>query len=297
MFCCDPNFWGVEHIKKVAIVAKAPSTRMKAPYNDPTWQIWSLSDNYNEIPRWDQWFEIHDLDRYKNFYKPYYDWLCKPTKPTPIWVNDVREEMPAAKLFPWQQIVKEWGDYFNNSVSWMLIWAACHGAEEISLWGVDMSVDSLRNQEYAHQRPSCEYHIGLLRGLGVNVYVPPESDLLKTFKLYGVEANRGTLDQKLRVREDEIKSRIWETEREREMEERASYAASGAMHMLIEVRNRLQSTNGDAEKDKLLDWVSQGVANLEKETSMHRVQERILLEKAGLFKGCREDLLWCRQWI
>jgi hypothetical protein len=41
--------------------------------------------------------------------------------------------------------------------------------------------------EYQSQRPSCEYFIGLARGKGIEVYVPPESDLLKCMYLYGFE--------------------------------------------------------------------------------------------------------------
>src|SRR5512143_2413950 len=45
---------------KVALIGTAPSSRMLAPYNDPSWKIWACSPgNMNAIPKADVWFEIH----------------------------------------------------------------------------------------------------------------------------------------------------------------------------------------------------------------------------------------------
>ena len=44
-----------------------------------------------------------------------------------------------------------------------------------------------QDSEYESQRPSCEYFIGLARGMGIKVHVPDKSDLLKTLWLYPFE--------------------------------------------------------------------------------------------------------------
>src|SRR3981189_2150960 len=45
---------------KVALIGTAPSSRMLAPYNDPSWKIWACSPgNMNVLPRVDVWFELH----------------------------------------------------------------------------------------------------------------------------------------------------------------------------------------------------------------------------------------------
>jgi hypothetical protein len=44
------------------------------------------------------------------------------------------------------------------------------------------------NSEYVDQRPSCEYFIGLARGAGIKVYIPPASDLCKTRFMYAFDA-------------------------------------------------------------------------------------------------------------
>lgn len=43
------------------------------------------------------------------------------------------------------------------------------------------------NSEYSHQRASCEYFLGIIKGLGRELYIPPTADLLKTRFLYAFE--------------------------------------------------------------------------------------------------------------
>ena len=46
------------------------------------------------------------------------------------------------------------------------------------------------NSEYIEQRPSCEYYIGIAKGRGIKLYIPIESDLLKTRFIYGYDEVR-----------------------------------------------------------------------------------------------------------
>jgi hypothetical protein len=46
----------------------------------------------------------------------------------------------------------------------------------VGIWGVDLHCES----EYAYQRPNLEYLIGLARGRGMKVFIPPASALLTT---------------------------------------------------------------------------------------------------------------------
>jgi len=39
--------------------------------------------------------------------------------------------------------------------------------------------------EYAFQRPSCEYYIGIAQGRGINITIPDGSDLIKNRFIYG----------------------------------------------------------------------------------------------------------------
>ena len=54
------------------------------------------------------------------------------------------------------------------------------------------------NSEYHHQRPSCEYFLGIAEGMGLKVFIPDEADLLKTRFLYGFgESEKSKWDKKI----------------------------------------------------------------------------------------------------
>ena len=67
----------------------------------------------------------------------------------------------------------------------MVAFAIYEGFKEISVLGVDMAT----NSEYQAQRPSVEWWLGLAEGLGIKVYIPPTSDILKCTQIYGFESN------------------------------------------------------------------------------------------------------------
>lgn len=295
---------------KVAIIGKAPSSRMIAPYDQPeAWEIWSISDNYNVIPRWDRWFEIHDLTRYKELYPEYFDWMCSlPAGERPLYITDTeyKQHMPAAVEFPWRQIVKHWGGYFTNSISWLICFAADEitraikretgkaslGPEDyrafgaaIGTWGVDMATAT----EYEHQRPSCEWFLGWARGMGIDVVIPDECDLLKTARLYAVEAFRGEFDRKVRVRDHELGQRIAKFEGEFKHAQGASYAATGAAQ---EVRRLAEVLNVHPQlAARLLDRAKE----LEQEAAQASGAAGHLRQSLDMCRGAREDLKWCRQ--
>ena len=56
----------------------------------------------------------------------------------------------------------------------MIIHAIEQNPEKIGIWGVDMRGDN----EYAHQRPCCEYWIRAAQDRGIDLYVHPTSALL-----------------------------------------------------------------------------------------------------------------------
>lgn len=296
---------------KVAIIGKAPSSRMIAPYDQPeTWEIWSISDNYNVIPRWDRWFELHELDRYKSLYPEYYDWMAGlPAGDRPLYVSDPWHNLPAAVAFPWQELVKKYGKYFTNSISWLIVFAieeitaaiqretgkAHVGPEDyrafgaaIGLWGVDMATAS----EYEHQRPSCEWFMGWAKGLGIELVVPDECDLVKTARLYAIEGFRGTLDRKIRVRDHELGQRLARTESEAKRAELATFAAGGAQQELARIAQAIASAQPELAKQINARAEEIGREKQEAEQAMQHAHQSL-----HMLRGAKEDLKWCRQFV
>jgi hypothetical protein len=52
----------------------------------------------------------------------------------------------------------------------------------IGLWGVDMAAA----EEYAYQRPGCQFFVLEAMRRGIGVYLPPESDLMRPMPVYGI---------------------------------------------------------------------------------------------------------------
>lgn len=294
---------------KVAIIGKAPSSRMIAPYDQPeTWEIWSISDNYNVIPRWDRWFELHELDRYKELYTEYYDWMSAlPAGDKPLYVTDTWHDLPAAVPFPWQAIVHKYGHYFTNSISWLICFAieeitqaiqretgkAHVGPEDyrafgaaIGLWGVDMATAS----EYEHQRPSCEWFMGWAKGLGIELVVPDECDLVKTARLYAVEGFRGTLDKKIRVRDHELSQRLAKMEADSKQAEFAVFAGGGAHQEVSRLAEALAQHHPE-----LAQQLAQRAEQLASEQQQAQQAMQVMHRNIHMLQGAKEDLKWCRQ--
>jgi hypothetical protein len=188
--------------KKVAIVGFA-GTKDKAPYNNPEFEIWTVNNLYQFVPRQDRIFELHSracilgtqgmADAAHGAPGEQYEKDLQAMK-TPIYMQEKFDDIPASIRYPIEEIINEFGverldnsnikdAYFTNSISFMLALAIREGFEEIHVYGVDMAVGG----EYNEQRPSCEYYLGIARGRGIKIYIPPESDLLKARHMYGYE--------------------------------------------------------------------------------------------------------------
>jgi len=195
--------------RRIAIVGSAPH-RMDAPYHDSKWEIWGINDQWRWMPRFDVLFEFHHPDKFSGDGKQQrQEWLKNHKGPQPIIIQQVFDEIPKSIAYPLDDIrkmfrVDEDRDlYANNSVSFVLAFAIAQlqAGDEIGLWGVDMSTWQA-DGEYAHQRPSCEYFIGIAKGRGINIVLARTSDLLTCDCLYAFGIKTGDaarIDEKRRT--------------------------------------------------------------------------------------------------
>jgi hypothetical protein len=199
--------------EKVAILGTAPSSRLLAPFGDPSYTIWGSSpgnmgdpgSNPSAFPRLpDAWFEIHSnllWPEYQSYGIPYVKWLNE--KSFPLMAID-KSLFPRAQLFPWRELVREFGPYFFTSTfAWMAAFALHQGAKEIGFFGVDMS----SKDEYITQRPGGHYFITLAKQRGIKLNIPNESDLIQPPPLYGIFSSM-PMGRKLATRRAEVKGRI-----------------------------------------------------------------------------------------
>ena len=165
--------------KKLAIVAYALPSRKHVPFDDPDFEVWGLNQLYYKIPRADRWFEMHFVnfqDVRPLFYR---DWLASQSK-IPVYMQSRLPEIPMSVAYPREQMAKAFGNFFTCSVCWMMALGIHEGFREIRLYGVHARDGSA----YEYQRPGITYFLGICRGRGIEYFVPPESELLKS-EAYG----------------------------------------------------------------------------------------------------------------
>ena len=207
---------GLPRVKnKVAIVGFAPSSMLdaKTRFDDDDFEIWPLNQLYLPFPamaeRADRWFQIHHAHDYDAAVRDHKhgDWLKEWSQKTgrPLYMQERVPDIPTSIEYPVDYICNKYGRYFTNSISWMIVTAIEEGFKEMHIFGVDMAQDD----EYANQRPSCEYFIGLARGAGIKVYIPDKSDLLKTLWLYPFEPE-SPMWVKCESRRKELNQRVQE---------------------------------------------------------------------------------------
>ena len=164
--------------------------RKLAPFHDPTFEVWGLNElyRYMDIKLFTRWFEIHDRAYFEQHDPEHLKALAQ--LPIPVYMQTAHPDIPPAIPLPKAAIEAAAGKYMTSSIAWMLGLAIMEtvearargekGFEKIHVYGVDMAQDT----EYREQRPGCEYLIGLARGMGIEVYVPPTSDLMKAVGQY-----------------------------------------------------------------------------------------------------------------
>lgn len=205
---------GPDGFRKIGIIGSAPSSVRLAPWHDKTWSFWCCSPGvYGVAPfkRSDVWWEIHRWEppiagnpaaaSNKPWFSPeYVQFLTEHEGPVYLAGPDAANDNPVPSLkngwrFPFEDYIARYGQYFfTSSMAWMLAHAidvllskraardVPEPGEAIGLWGVDMAAHS----EYAFQRPGCQHFIGLARKLGIQIILPPESDLMQPPTLYGI---------------------------------------------------------------------------------------------------------------
>jgi hypothetical protein len=88
----------------------------------------------------------------------------------------MQESCDYASRYPFEEVAASIGiSYWNSSIAYAMAMAIHENAEEIGIFGVDMT----GGDEYAYQRPNMEYLIGFARGKGIKVHIPQESALCK----------------------------------------------------------------------------------------------------------------------
>ena len=185
--------------RKICLVGTAPHSHPLTPTGDESWEIWACSPGCMNLARSDVWFELHRWEPGQQWFPESYVEFLNKYEGTVVMSDPQPEAVPGSVKIPWEDLVERYGPYFfTSSIAWMLAMAIDLKPEKIALFGVDMATST----EYENQRLGCQYFAQLAKSRGIEVGVPPESDLLRPAPLYGVcETSHVWIKQTARARD------------------------------------------------------------------------------------------------
>lgn len=187
---------GPDGYDKIAIVGSAMSSTLLAPFREPGWAIWCTSPAtfaaVANLRRADVWFELHRWLPYepgeqgqpgtRPWFSPEMRQFLREFR-GPVFMTETHPDIPRSVHFPYNELLEEFGPYhFASSVPLMLALAIMARPKTIGIFGVDMAATS----EYAYQRPHCQHFVGLAKAAGIEIVLPPESDLMRHTTVYGL---------------------------------------------------------------------------------------------------------------
>lgn len=159
---------------KIAIVGGGP-TRVRAPFDDSSWEIWGFSSKDWKIPRVTRWFEIHavpDLKemlatkkRNRRSFEGYMRFMRELK--APVYMQEPIPEIPQSLRFPVEELLRVFGRCFSSTASFMVGYAILEQPEVLGVWGVNPT-----SRSFAYQRPTLEYLFGIARSRGIELVFP-----------------------------------------------------------------------------------------------------------------------------
>lgn len=190
--------------EKVCLLGSAPSSLRLAPYGNMDWAMVGCSPGvYGVAPRTNAWVELHRFEPGQPWFSPEY---CQflANYPGPVWMAEKRPEIPNSIELPLLDLIQKYSPYFyTSSLAFMMAMTIEAGFKTIGLYGVDMAAAT----EYKDQRLGCQFFALLAAARGIEVGVPPESDLLRPAPLYGVsETSHARI--KFMARRRELEARV-----------------------------------------------------------------------------------------
>lgn len=185
-------------MRNICLLGTAPGSMHLVPSGNPEWEIWACSPGTYGMPRIDKFFELHRWEPGQPWFSEgYVSWI--QNFPGEVIMSAPVPSVKGCKVIEWQRLVKKWGPYnFTSSLAWMCAMAIEAKPDKIAFYGVDMAGTT----EYHDQRMGCVHFALEAMKRGIEVGVPPESDLLRPPALYGVcEQSHAWIKQTIRARE------------------------------------------------------------------------------------------------
>jgi hypothetical protein len=184
--------------RTLAIVGSAYTTGPWAPWGEPGIDVWA--ENEMHVKQWvdvsgvTAWFQIHPKWSFTKEHRSNHNEWLKKDWPFHIYMQRLYDDIPCAKIYPLREVQDQIhimrgeeriSKIFTSSFSYMLALGLLEGYERIELFGIELVLEG----EYTYQREAMAFWVGKADGMGVELWMPEECDLLK-MPLYAYEEVR-----------------------------------------------------------------------------------------------------------
>ena len=161
--------------KKIAILGTCPS-RLSAPINDISWDIWTIGPGGKNNNRWSTLFEIHGKGTWPEGFAEYLHELKQEKPPKRIFTESPMPDWPANVVYPQEKLFDKYGrKWFTSSISYALALALEENVTDLGIFGIDLE----SGEEYKSQFDGCRFFLDLARLAGVNLTMPIGCGLLR----------------------------------------------------------------------------------------------------------------------
>jgi len=230
----QPQFKGQDKLplagkhKRKLIIAGTADTMAMIPWTDESYEIWAVAQcsTFPVFKRADILFELHQESYWKG--TPNVLERIKSVK-YPTYMMKHYREIPHSVKFPIDEMTRLYRRYHTTSITYMMAFAIhlylTEGSfEHIAFFGVHMAA----REEYTVQRPCCEYWMGIMEGLGIDVFLAPGGSLLASDGLYAYEGYHPAIP-KMRLRLDGLRMGAVQREQEKYHAEYMRHKQLGAV--------------------------------------------------------------------
>ena len=216
--------------KKIIILGTAESLK-RTPWDKNDYDYWAcspvLSYEFHKGHRIDAVFEIHERQHWNSLdVKKLLNDYVKANPEVKIYMQNAYKEINNSIPYPVEEI-RKWvnhdllGNYFTSTIGMMVALAIFTGQyDRIELWGCHMAA---KDEEYSMQRAGVEAWLNYGLGKGIDYWVTPDSEVMKTSYIYGYEQRKDTLLKIMNLKEqiakglqayekdlEELKSKYWQ---------------------------------------------------------------------------------------
>ena len=142
-------------------------------FSTETWGINAAPTMYREGEWFERWYHLHGESHTPAFDK---EQMLRSIRAGATKVYTPRGWLPGSIAFPYDEVLREFGSYFNNSLPLVVAHAILEGVEYLTLDGVQYGPDARRE---AWAVPCIEHMLGVAAGRGLKVTTPPGSGIFE----------------------------------------------------------------------------------------------------------------------